>query len=80
MSIQGRERLRLAFKSRQAFRVRGECVRQDLDRDLTTKRRVRGSVDLSHPPFADRRGNFIDAEMGTGCESQGLRDYMCRMA
>ena len=34
--IQRRERLRLAFEPRQAFGVRGERVRQDLDRDLAT--------------------------------------------
>jgi hypothetical protein len=29
----------------------------------------------SHPAFANLRGNFVDAEAGTGCEGQVWRDY-----
>ena len=64
--IQGRERLRFAFKPRQAFRIRGERVRQDLDRDLAPKRRVCCPIDLPHPAFADWRGDFVNAETGAG--------------
>ena len=51
--IQRRERLRLALEPRQAFGVRGERVRQDLDRDLAAQRRVRRPIDLPHAAFAD---------------------------
>ena len=44
--IQRRERLRLALEPRQAVGVRGERVRQDLDRDLATERRVRRPIHL----------------------------------
>lgn len=64
--IQGRERLRLSLEPRQAVGVRRERGRQDLDRDLAAERRVGRSVDLPHPAFADRRGDFVDAEAGTG--------------
>jgi hypothetical protein len=67
--IQRRERLRHAFKSGYAFGVCGECVRQDLDRDLATRRRVGRSVHLSHPALANLRGDFVDAEAGTGAKA-----------
>ena len=51
--IEGSERLRLALESDQTFGVSGECVRQDLDRDLATERRVCRPVDLPHPAIAD---------------------------
>ena len=51
--IEGGERLCLALEPGQPFGVRGERVRQDLDRDLATERRVCRPVDLSHPPIAD---------------------------
>ena len=39
-----------AFEPRQAFGVRGEGVRQDLDGDLATERRVRGPVNTCPMP------------------------------
>ena len=51
--IERGERLRLALEPDQPFGVRGERVRQDLDRDLATERRVCRPVDLSHPAIAD---------------------------
>src|SRR5258708_6740903 len=68
--VQGRERFRFALKPVQAVGVRGECIRQDLDRDLTSEGGVRRPVHLPHAAFADRRGNFVDAEARAGAESQ----------
>jgi hypothetical protein len=68
--IQRRERFRLAFESGQAIGVRGERVGQDLYRHLADSRRIRRPVDLPHPPFADRRGDFVDAEARAGCQGQ----------
>ena len=62
--IEGRERLRLAFEARQAFRV-SESVRQDLDRNLAAQRRVRRSH-LPHSAFADPRRDVVDAEARAG--------------
>ena len=73
--IQRRECLRLAFEPRQAFGVRGERVRQDLDRDLAIQRRVRCPIHLPHAAFADRRSDFVDAEAGAGSQGQCLPDY-----
>jgi hypothetical protein len=68
--IQRRERLRFAFKSRETFRVGGEYVRQNLDRDLPAQCGIGGSVDVPHAAFADRRADFVCAEARAGCEGQ----------
>ena len=68
--IQRRERLRLALEPRQALEISGERVGKDLDGDLATKRRVRRSIDLPHPAFADWRGDVVDAEARAGSEGQ----------
>lgn len=69
--IERRERLGLALEPRQAFGVGGKRVGQDFDRDRATQRRVRRAVHLAHPPFADWRGDLIDAETRAGGQSQG---------
>jgi hypothetical protein len=53
-----------------ATRPRGESVRQDLERDIAIQFRVAGTVYLTHPASADRRGDFVDAEAGAGGEGQ----------
>ena len=68
--IQRREGLRFALEPREAFGIGGERVRQDLDRDLTTQRRVRRSVHLPHAALADRRDDFVDAEARAGGQGQ----------
>ena len=71
--IQRRERLRLAFEARQAVGVRGERVRQDLDRDLAAKCRVRCAIHLPHTAFTDLSGDFVGAESRAGRHRQTLR-------
>ena len=73
--VQRRERLRLAFKTCQAFGVRCERVGQDLDRDLTAQRRVRRSIHFTHAADADAGDDFVHAETGAGREGQSLRYY-----
>src|SRR5262249_30598360 len=51
--IQRREGSRLAFEARKAFGVRGERVRQNLDRDVALEFGVMGAVDLTHSTFAE---------------------------
>jgi hypothetical protein len=51
--IQRGQRLCLALEPRQALEISGERVGKDLDCDLATKRRVRRSVHVPHPAFAD---------------------------
>ena len=45
-------------------------VGQDLERDIAIQLRVARAIDLSHAAFADRRGDFVDAEAGAGGEGQ----------
>ena len=73
--IQRGEGLRLSFKAPEARGVLGERVGQDLDRDLTTQRRVRRSVHLPHSAFADRRDDVVDAESRAGGQGQLCREY-----
>jgi hypothetical protein len=68
--IQRRERLRLTFEPHQAFGVRCERVRQDLDRDLAAQRRIRRPIHLAHAAFADGRGDLVDAEARAGSEGK----------
>ena len=68
--IQRRKCLCFALEPRQAFGIRCERVRQDLDRHLAAERRVRRSVYLPHSAFADRRDDFVDAEARAGGQSQ----------
>ena len=75
--IQRGERLRFALETRQAIRVRGERVRQHLDRDLAAEAGVGGAVHLAHAAFADLRGDFVDAEAGAGSEGQTAGLYGC---
>ena len=76
--IQRGEGLRLPFEPRETLGVPGERVRQDLDGDLTTQRRVRRPVHLPHSAFADRRSDFVDAEARAGGQGQLCREYKGR--
>ena len=69
--VQRRQRLSFAGEPGEAISVVRERVRQDLQRDIAIELRVAGPVDLAHAPFADLRGDFVDAEARAGGESQG---------
>ena len=64
--IQRREDFGLALKARQSVGISGKRGRQDLDGDLTFQLRVRRPIHLAHTAFADRRGDFVDAERVPG--------------
>ena len=64
--IQRRECPSLALEPRHALEISRERIGKDFDGDLAAERRVGRSVDLSHPPFADRHSHFVDAETGAG--------------
>jgi hypothetical protein len=66
--IQRGERLGFALEAREAIVVSGKGVGEGLDRDLTAKRRVLRAIDLPHAAFANRRGDFVDAETRPGHE------------
>jgi hypothetical protein len=60
--IQRGEGLGLALEPREAVRIGGERVRQNLDRDVPIQSGIARTKDLSHAALADRRSDVIDAE------------------
>ena len=46
--------------------VRHAIVREDLDGDLAAQSRVARAIDLTHPPGAEEREDFIWAKLSTG--------------
>ncbi len=69
--IERGERLRLALEPRQAVGIRGEELRQDLDRHLPIELRVARPIDLPHPAGAKRIDYFIGTELGAGGQGHG---------
>ena len=74
-----RENQRGRVLARVRLGVPGKRVRQDLDGNLTTQRRVRRLVHLPHSAFTDRRRNFVDAEARAGGKGQLCREYKGRI-
>ena len=72
---QRREDFRFTLEAGDSFRVCRERLGQDLDGDIAIELRVAGSVHLAHAPFADLRGDFVNAEACAGGEGHSLRDY-----
>src|SRR6266545_801842 len=60
--IERREQARLAFESCGSCRIAGEVIRKYLDRHIARKLYVARLVDLTHPPGAERREDFVRAE------------------
>ena len=77
--IQRGERLRFAREPGQPIGIARERVGQDLDRDVAIQLGVARAIHLAHAAFADRRGDFVDAEAGAGSEGQWC-DYTGRDA
>ena len=63
----------LLLESRQAFGIRGERARQNLDGDVTSEAGIAALVDLSHPAAAEQRRDFVRAETGAGRERHLVR-------
>ena len=61
-----------ARESRQAIGVQGECVRQDLQRDVAIELGVAGAIDLAHSTFADLCEQLVGAEPAARGEGQTL--------
>ena len=70
--VEGGERVRFAGESREPIRIIGEGVGQNLQRHVAMELGVAGSIHLPHATFTELRGNFVDAEAGTGSEGQTL--------
>ena len=69
--IQQGEYSRFALKAREPVGVGRERLGQDLDRDGSVQLCIARAIDLPHPAFADRRGDFVDAKTRAGAEGQG---------
>jgi hypothetical protein len=68
--VEQRERLRFACEPSEPIWIVGEGVGQELQRDVAIQLRVARAIHLAHAAFADLRGDFVDAEAGTGGEGQ----------
>ena len=68
--IQGGQRLRFTLKASQPIGVMGDCVGEDLDRDVAVQRRVPRPKHLAHPAFAYLRRDCVDAEASAGNKGQ----------
>ena len=69
--VQRREGLGFACEPSQPIGIVRKRVRQDFERDIAIQLRIARAIDLSHAPFADWRGDFVDAETGARREGQG---------
>ena len=68
--IQRGEDFGFALKTREPFRIRRDCGRQNLERDLSLQLGVRRAEHLPHAAFADLSGDLVDAETSAGSEGQ----------
>lgn len=73
--IQRSEHFRFALKASESIVIRRQGGRQNLDGDLTFQLGIGGPIHLAHAPFADERGDFVDADACSRSESQGVVDY-----
>ena len=72
--IQGGEDSGFTLEARQAIRIGGPRLRQQLDRHRTTELRVVGAIDFAHPTGAKQRVDFVRAESRTIGDWQSCGD------
>jgi len=75
--IERGEHLRLAAEARQAVRIAGKSVGQDLERDVAVQARITRPIDLAHPTSPDRAGDFVGTDTVAGDERQLNRATFC---
>lgn len=66
--VQRGEDLAFALKPHHAIDVRGEWLRQDLQRDVAAEPGITGPIDLAHAPGAEEAGNFVRSEASASSE------------
>ena len=66
--IERGQHLGFALESGQPIRIRRERLGKHLDRHVSVKVGVSGSIHLPHTAFADLGGDLIRAEGGAGLE------------
>ena len=57
--VQRRNRARFLLEATDAVRVRGQLLRQDLDRDVTAKACVMCAIHLAHAASAEERDDLV---------------------
>ena len=75
--IQARGGPRLLRKTRQALRIRGKPLRQELDGDVAMQIVIAGAEHLPHTPGADVCEELVSAEAGAkdGVQGDGRLNY-----
>ena len=76
--VQRRQGLGFACEPSKPVRIVRKRVREDLERDIAIQLRIARAIDLSHAPFADRRGDFVYAKSGAECKGQVVRIIRAR--
>jgi hypothetical protein len=66
--VQGGQHVGFPFEARESVGVSGNLVRQGFDRNLALQLGVGRSVDLTHAPRAERRGDLIWTYRCAGAE------------
>jgi hypothetical protein len=74
--IEGGKELRFALEARNAFRIGGENLGQDLQRDVAIELPIARAVDLAHAARSKRRQNLIRAERRAGHQRHGLGGHL----
>jgi hypothetical protein len=63
-----RDRSGFPLEAGQCLGIRGEVLRQDLDRDIPAQPRVPRAVHFPHPACAQRRDDFVGAQTTPGSQ------------
>ena len=71
LMIQRGQCLAFPFKSAEAFGIRGNELRQNLDRDVAAQPRIVCAVHRAHAAFAELGDDFVRADMGARLKSHG---------
>ena len=74
--VEGRENVCFALETREAIRIVGERVGENLQRDIAVELRVGRLPHLSHATLAEERGHVVMPETVTDGESHGF--FECR--
>jgi hypothetical protein len=69
--VQRGQDARLAFEAREALRVLGECLGEDLDSDLPAEAGIASTVNLAHLAGAQRGEDRVRSELRPGMQNHG---------
>src|SRR5262249_56794518 len=68
--VERSQHLRLTLKTNHAAGIASERFGKHLQRHIALQLHVTRTIDLTHAAGADRRGDFIRAEMGSDADGQ----------